>query len=284
MRFKQVLHDSDVRILLKIAEKGERTQNQLLEEKIICSNTTAGNSLKKLEYLNLVKSRLDHEQYIKGRKSSYYSLTLNGLLLSIHFWKRHNRNLFNHDWDKIAKKYKKLLPLVFDKWDFFSKNNLKEEAIARLLGAVISIQSKVENNIEFRYEYMHFLEKKFGKKFVFSMVGKKMDNWLKSFDDDMSAAAKEVGLEWQNVRSRSLRIYESITKLSEETFAELLKKSFFFGSSDVMIDPKKETEFLKTIIKDKELKDYVINYLTETEKRYEDFLKNIRSWKRLVSI
>jgi hypothetical protein len=75
---------------------------------------------------NLITCRIERSKDKQGAASNIWSLTLNGLLYSLH---SAGDKLGDSEFDVIADNYADMLPLLFGKWQFFADHSIKSEVI-----------------------------------------------------------------------------------------------------------------------------------------------------------
>lgn len=302
--FHKALTDAESKILITIAEKGEKTYKQLFEkENIANSNRTILYSLKHLEYMELITSKIgkNERSSSRGRKSTYYNLSSDGLILSLYYMLKlddQEQNYFELI-EKIALKQKKLLPLIFGKWKFFKKHNMNEVATLRLYATLKIEGTNLEKWVESRRQRMQ-------KGLKFQSRLKQMNEELKKYLSEselknfprhpvfMSPNEKEKHLnalfkaqreifkdfenpEWKIYGNSEVdKILEDckiIDECAEKITLERFTDSFFFGSKRLIIKLDNQAEFLKIIIKDSDLRKYAQEYYQNEElnqkKRYE---------------
>ena len=296
MALSQVLTDVETDILLKIALNGKKTYKQLFKEKVANSNKTVLYSLKRLEYMTLIKGETGENEgeNIAGRKATYYKLTPDGLLMALYYhWEKIAKNEPQKKLANIAKNCAELLPLVLGKLRFFYKNNLDETFFCRLYASVFSEGPKLEQWVKLRRLSMKLeLKREKRSRQVLAELKKFLSpSELKGFpqhpvymsdeekEKELRALLKVLG---ETEKNESIQAGKIINEGAYESTSKNITETFFFGSNRVRIDSEKETEFLKKIVKDKDLHKYVIEWIRETEKHYVEYLKNIRSWKKLV--
>ena len=293
-----------------MAIEGEKTYKQLFEAKEVAkSNKTILYSLKHLEYMELIKSRLGNNKGYKGRKATYYSLTSDGLLMTLYYLQKQDMDRFINSLEAIARKQSKLLPLIFDKWEFYRKNNLLEEVSIRLVAALKVEGAFLEDFVELRRNNMEILLKqkdrfkeameemkkyltgselkKFPKHPVFMSKQEKEQHiraifktLRETWEELGSPNGEELGNSEANTLIDSMR---NIDEGSSEITSRHLISVFLFGSNRYSLNAAKQTVFLKTVSQDKELRDFVQSFLETFEKDREIELENIRSWKNLVT-
>ena len=293
----QILTETETEILFNIATKGLKTYKQLFDEKIANSNKTILYSLKHLEYMSLINGAIgkNEGQSSRGRKATYYNLTPVGLIIVLFYrWEKIDKNDPKKNLKDISIHWGKLMPLIFGKWDFYINQNLFETAFYRLYASILSYGPTLEQYIKLRRlqmksdlqrekqsrqileELKQFLTKSelkgFPKNPVY-MTEKEREKQFRAF-------LKMFGVTEQDELINAGKI---IDEGAYEITSKNITETFFFGSNRVRIDPEKETEFLKKIVKDKDLHKYISDWILETEKIYIEYLENIRSWKNLLT-
>jgi len=242
-----------------------------------------------------------------GRKSTYYNLTSDGLIMILYYLQKLDEQKFIESLDKIANKHKQLLPLIFDKWGFYARNNLRDVVFARLYAALKTEGADLEQFVWLRRQRMHmdlkiqarykeaneklkkYLTRSDLKNFpqhpVF-MSDKEKEKHLRALFKVQREIFQELGNPaWKDFGNsevdRLLEAGKIIEEGAEKITIENFKDAFFFGSKRIRIKLENQAEFLKIIIKDKDLrklaKEYYPNEEKHQKKRYEDtlYLKNL---------
>lgn len=288
-----------------IAEKGEKSYRQLFKnEKIANSNKTVLYALKRLNYMELLDGELgDNEGHRpSGRKSTYYNLTSDGLILALYYLQKLDKYKFIESLDKISTKQRKLLPFIFGKWSFYERNNLKDVTIARLYAVIKTEGADLEKFVEFR---RHSMELELKQKDQFqknlehlkkSLVGSELKNFphnpvfmsdkekekhLRALFKVQREIFQELGNPaWKDFGNsevdRLLEAGKIIDEGAEKITIENVTDAFFFGSKRIRIKLENQADFLKIIVKDIDLrklaKEYYQNEEKHQKKRYEDTL------------
>lgn len=156
------LTNAEAKILLTLAKEREKSYTTLIKKKEIAkSNNTIHNSIKNLEFLHLIKSRKGENEspYVRGRKTTYYSLTLFGLLRLIYHFRKKDENkleIFQKKDKKIGTEgnpqivnmFKDDVPLVFGQWDHFKKEGVKKIAEKHLVNTLIFCSKNYQHSLE----------------------------------------------------------------------------------------------------------------------------------------
>ena len=309
MIINQILTNVEAKILFTLAIKGNRTYKQLREKDKVASNKTILNSLQKLAYMDLISTHLGDNEGIRGgvvgRKATYNSVTIDGLLLGLYYYLvKYPENQSDDEliktFNQIAKKQKKTLPTIFGKWEFFKENNLNKEVIGRLGNAILNQGPVLEQIVKGkRYQMKKRLEKK--------KETKEMLDYFKEFlnSSEIKKLPKDPVFMTEKEKEEHLRVYFKIIKRStgnEESFGnsainELLKATktidqgyfesslrqitagFLFASKNILPYEKQEN-FLKIISKDKELRSFAIEYLEQIEVNHKQIIENIGRYKK----
>jgi len=123
------LQEKEKEVLLMLTIEGLKTGYDLHSgrKKIISSSTwhyVRDSLIKK----GLIEIKKEEPFRIRGRKRKFYGPTLRGIILVIAHLDEKDEKILN----EIISKWSSLIPLVFGKWDLFSKEGIKKDAMDML--------------------------------------------------------------------------------------------------------------------------------------------------------
>lgn len=157
-------------ILDKIVREGEKTYYQLwMKDKAAKSNKTIQIALKSLQNKGLIKPT----KKTKGNEKKPYVTTLRGLFQSILYT---CPNL--EDAQGIADRQRKLLPLIFGKWQHFKNHEVTDKQLSEML-QWLSYRLQYQEPLKLDHIMRYF------STYIFMITPlEERKSWLKAFHDD----------------------------------------------------------------------------------------------------
>lgn len=194
----------------------------------------------------------------------FYALSIYGLeyaLLSKEAWEKI---------DLVVEKQKHLLPLIFGKWQFFEENGFKEFVADRLK---IAVRRRIEKltDIWVLFDSFGFEEK--------LSYREREKLRLKAFEL-LETAQKALGKKSTPAEEKLLKVKaqeNEWNKLTDMNGAEEISDYALFA-----FEPGTEQveDFLMSLQKDKELREFITAKFEQYEKEKENQLLKLRSWKK----
>jgi len=270
---KRMKGEIEKKILLALAREGAKSYTQFKDEKQVArSNKTILYTLKKLEYLKLIKFKQPETKgpYIFGRRPKFYNLTLLGLLYTL---------LDEDTWqyiDEIAKCQREHLPLIFGEWKFFNNEGIIEEIIIRFKSALLKIAPGFISYISHSRQYL--------KKEPELMLFYSHSRFIKKLEKlgvDLSTIKKQIH-SIQKALNQSKKFQESLLKEEVKKLYDIV----FFGLPEWRFTDEKRKEqiaFISVLKKNDNIRKFMIDRLEVLEKEYKTYLRNIRSWRTIIS-
>ncbi|MDH7564794.1 MAG: hypothetical protein ACQXXG_09485 [Candidatus Bathyarchaeia archaeon] len=277
---KTPLTEADWHVLHAVATQKTPTYNQLLNSLVnslegkVGSNKTLLYSLKKLEFLNLVKAKKASDKLRKGyvgRKATFFKLTLEGLfLVLLELVDKLERN--KADIDNIVLNNRQLLPLIFNYWRAWQTKGVTDIAYQLLRNTVLENASEFLFCLSGRLELYEQLRKSQPREIF--IPPEKMKKNL----DIIIKQANAIGIKRisNSVVEEIFQAFETIDKAAEAIRAEKLYMKFYFPSNML---PEGFTDFLAICREDRQLREYLARQLDSLEKTYASMLENVRNWK-----
>ena len=279
------LTNKDYWVLHEIATSSNTTYDMLrasLKGKV-GSNKTLLYSLKKLEFLKLIKAEKVKGKGYVGRKATLYKPTLEGLylvLLELVGNLEQNREVL----DRIALNNRELLPNIFGCWQTFKNKGVINIAYELLQNTVYENSPYFLSVIAERFQHYEQLKKQLNKsprdKSQFTKVISVSPEKIRR---NLDMLVKEINHGYGQVKripngfvDELFRLFESFDKSVKGLKVERLYRKFYFPSEKL---PEGYTGFLKVCMEDKELSQYIAQQLKQIEKDYSVMLENVRSWR-----
>ncbi|RLI00110.1 hypothetical protein DRO19_00380 [Candidatus Bathyarchaeota archaeon] len=227
--------------ILRVLAENKQYAQYDLPKAISKDYRTVLRHLKTLEYNHLIRLEKTEPASKGGKDRKIYTLTTEGLITAL---------ILEESWskiDEIARKHANLLPLIFGKWEFFEKHGLKDLIIQFLRQTV----ERVSINLLYR-----------------------LTPTLPETPSILSFRE-----ETQKVEREAEKYGTIISEAIEEGYRYSITKSVLFTI------PAKKREgllsFFSVLKKDKELNAFISSEFERLEKQYEEYLKNIRSWRKM---
>ena len=175
--------------------------------------------------------------------------------------------------DKIAEKHPDFLPLVFGKWHFFEKEDIKKRVIDRLTYTTLYFEryiQKILSTKDLEEQYKRLPE--FGKtqrediKPLLKMMNRESDA------DLVDKATADMIRVLHEISEGSLQV----EKEAKETLTNLVfgLAGPVFGLGGPMLYPDKGEKYLLALCKDEEIKDYIKHQIENRHMVIENGLKN----------
>jgi len=236
-------------ILAIIADKGSYPQYDL-GKAINKSYRTVLRHLELLETYGLIHLLKTEPAKKGGKERKIYTLTLDGLIALLKL-----PHIFDDPdiIDTLANNFPHLLPLVFGKWSFFKKAGVKDIIVDNLKKTIENMPNPFYSMVMFPgWETRD--TKAIGKLLSLIMPKKKASQW-----------GKEITVRQKSLIDAAIEVKtDHITKMILFTFNNAQQISIL----------------LKIACEDKDLWEFYDKAFSETQKQYEDYLKNIRSWSQ----
>ena len=237
-------------ILATIAEKGSYPQYDL-SKAIKKSYRTVLRHLELLEAHRLIRLLRTEPAQKGGKERKIYTLTLDGLIALLklpHIFEEREAI------DALANNFPHLVPLVFGKWSLFEKAGVKDIVVGNLKKAIEDMPNPFYS--------------------VVILPDLKPGRGMKAIDELLPLIMpKEAAARWKEELTTCL---EGITNAVVEIKTDRITKMVLFTFNDA----QQFSIFLKIACEDKDLWEFYDKAFSETEKQYEDYLKNIRSWSQ----
>lgn len=230
---------TSMKILLHLARHGESNKWEIAQC-IRKSYSNVYNSIKKLKPFLIRVSKTAPSRKNLKLDVEYYEMTFLGLLTCLRS---------EESWqyiDEIAKQQRDQLPLIFGKWSFFEKKEVKSRVIKRLKAKVLMIGTSQEKDI---LDHKDLFEKA-------NLDMKAYAEFFREIDEALIASDSK----------REKHVKRDITKTVLG-----LKPPFLHG--------KELTKFISVFKEDRELREYIHNEIARIEDDYVRYLRNIKSWK-----
>ena len=279
------LTNKDYWVLHEIATLSNATYDMLrasLKNKV-GSNKTLLYSLKKLEFLKLIKPEKVKGKGYVGRKATLYKPTLEGLYLVL-LELVDNLEQNREDLDRIASNNKELLPDIFGCWQTFKDKGVINIAYELLKNTVYENSPYFLSIIAARFQHYEQLKKQLNKsprnKSQFTEVISVSPEKIRR---NLHILIKEINIHYGMIKripnnsvEKILNLFEEFDKGMKTVNVERLYRKFYFPSEKL---PEGYTGFLKVCMEDKELIQYLTQQLEQIEKDYSVMLENVRSWR-----
>jgi hypothetical protein len=236
--------------------------------------------LKKLEYHGLIKVVRTEPAAKKGKERKIFSLELNGLIIGLKFLFSIIKNPIQlaEDMEKLAIIHKELLPLILGKWEFWKKEKIEELILNQLKKALDRIEYPYffvrstpipyKGEIHTEKNLLKTAKKLFGStKYVkdFEIFSESLQDFRKASDEfTQYIFYKKVLLEGWDNKFEKISIF--FKKENLEGFVEWNEKF---------------KNFLKSLVKDSDLSNFIDDYFINMREEYEYYLKNIDDWNNL---
>ena len=263
MKYRSSIKTS-LEILRVLAENKQYAQYDL-PKAISKDYRTVLRHLKTLEYNHLIRLQKTEPASKGGKDRKIYALTTEGLIMAL---------MLEESWakiDKIARKHANLLPLIFGKWEFFEKHGLKNLIIEFLRKTIQNESPKLAYRL-LTFETLKVKREK----------GKTENQMILDFLTQIFGSKKVAERRLSEIRKAGEKISDAIEEMCRDDITRFvlwelpssLESLEKYGSE---FFPK----FLSILKKDKELSSFISSEFERLEKQYEEYLKNIRSWKKM---
>jgi DNA-binding PadR family transcriptional regulator len=275
-KLKIPLTNKDYWVLHEIATLSNATYDMLrasLKNKV-GSNKTLLYSLKKLEFLKLIKSeKVEGKGYV-GRKATLYKPTLEGLYLVL-LELVDNLEQNRKDLDRIASNNKELLPNIFGYWQTFKDKGVANVAYELLKNTVYENSPCFLPVMAGRFQHYEIVKRIQPSEGVFippARIRRSLDMLIKEINYGYGYVKRIPN----GFVDELFGVFESFDKGVEGLEVERLYRKFYFPSEKL---PEGYIGFLKVCMEDKELSQYLAQQLEQIEKDYLVMLENVRSWR-----
>lgn len=233
--------ETSLSILATIGKYGEYAQYDL-DEAIGKDYRTVLRHLKLLEFNGFITLKRTEQARKKGKEKKIYMLAAFGLLQLLKFSQQRSPESFAEMVDELAEKNKSLLPLVFGKWDFFTKHKLIPYVTTRLEYA-----SKMQPD---------YLE---------SMVPEKAL--------DSTPPEKEE-------KKEAIKIMGSFREFATESGLHRWYFHVFFVTGYGPEDAALQVKLFSILKKDRDLRIFIDSEFDYWQNQYEKQLSNLMTWRR----
>jgi DNA-binding HxlR family transcriptional regulator len=270
------LTDADYRTLHAVAISGRATYSELLKslKGKVGSNKTLLYSLKKLEFLKLVKTeKKEGRGPCRGRKATVYKPTLEGLYLVL-LELVGDLERSREELDTIALNNRELLPCIFGFWQTFKTKGVADVAYELLKSTVYENSPHVISILAARLRYYEFI-KRIEPSDVFIPPQKVKETLGKLIKAINNGYGRVRGIP-NGVAEEIFKAFEEFDRAVEALEAGGLCQKFYFPSKML---PEGYAAFLKVCMEDEELGRCIMEQLEQAEKAYAGILGNIRNLK-----
>jgi DNA-binding PadR family transcriptional regulator len=270
------LTNKDYWVLHEIATSSNTTYDMLrasLKNKV-GSNKTLLYSLKKLEFLKLIKAEKVKGKGYVGRKATLYKPTLEGLYLVL-LELVDNLEQNRKDLDRIASNNKELLPNIFGYWQTFKNKGVVNVAYKLLKNTVYENSPCFLPVMAGRFQHYEIVKRIQPSEGVFIppvRIRRSLDLLIKEINYGYGYVKRIPN----GFVDELFGVFESFDKGVEGLEVERLYRKFYFPSEKL---PEGYIGFLKVCMEDKELSQYLAQQLEQIEKDYLVMLENVRSWR-----
>ena len=258
--------DTSLEILLVLAVEKEYAQYDM-PKAVGKDYRTVLRHLQALEQYGFIALARTEQAKKNGKDRKIYTLTLQGLSELMGVVSRKMRDQVDVDsLTKIAGNFKHLLPLVFGKWEFFMEHGVRNVVVERLVSFFYSSPSMLQY-----FEQPIFALKPFLKDISILKLARSKTKHPTTYVDKKAKRYEKA------LRGAQAMIKSATGELKKNAIQRYVLFQF---------EPEKAAEFqklLSVIMKDSELRAFILSELESSEKYFTTCLQNTRALREHVN-